>query len=170
MQQNKKIYPLTNEVDILELRKEDIMKLKFIWDKKQEIDEIEIKAHPVNKEKLESLKQELSPSMTLNVQNPKNNRKLRINIQQVEVIVSLGHLSKIVLISKEEYLLQKRLKELLTLEANGFFRINNSTILNLSQVDSFSSSEYARLEVFTKTNNRYLVSRHYAKLIKEKLL
>lgn len=146
------------------------MKLNFIWDKKQEMDQVDIKAHPVNKEKLESLKQGLYSSMTLSVQNPKNNRKLRIDIQQVEVIVSLGHLSKTILVSKEEYILQKRLKELQTLEENGFFRINNSTILNLSQVDSFSSSEYARLEVFTKNNNRYLVSRHYAKLIKERLL
>ena len=155
---------------MLEIRKEDNMKLNFIWDKKQEMDEVEIKAHPVNKEKLEPLKQELCSSQMFNVQNPKNNRKLRIDIQQVEVIVSLGHLSKIISASKEEYLLQKRLKELLTLEANGFFRINNSTILNLSQVASFRSSDHARLEVFTKNNNKYLVSRHYAKLIKEKLL
>ncbi|TRZ39559.1 LytTR family transcriptional regulator [Niallia circulans] len=145
------------------------MKLNFIWDKKQEIDKVDIKAHPVNKDKLETLKQGFCTDVTLNVQNLKNNRKLRIDIHQIEVIVSLGHLSKILLASKEEYLLQKRLKELQTLEANGFFRINNSTILNLSQVASFRSSEYARLEVFTKNDNKYLVSRHYAKLIKEKL-
>ncbi|MFP7473448.1 LytTR family DNA-binding domain-containing protein [Niallia taxi] len=145
------------------------MKLNFIWDKNKELDEVDIKAHPINKDKLETIKQVLGSSITLNVQNPKNNRKLRIDIQQVEVIVSLGHLSKTILASKEEYLLQKRLKELQTLEANGFFRINNSTILNLSQVASFRSSEFARLEVFTKNNNKYLVSRHYAKLIKEKL-
>ena len=170
LQQNKYIYPLIDLVDILEIRKENNMKLNFIWDKMQEINEIEIKAHPVNKEKLISLKQGLRLSETLNVLDPKNNRKLRIDIEKVEVIVSFGHLSKIVLISKEEYLLQKRLKELLTLEDIGFFRINNSSILNLSQVTSFSSSEHARLEVFTKNNNTYLVSRHYAKLIKEKLL
>lgn len=145
------------------------MKLNFIWDKKQEINKVDIKAHPVNKDKLETLKQGICTDVTLNVQNLKNNRKLRIDIHQIEVIVSLGHLSKILLASKEEYLLQKRLKELQTLEANGFFRINNSTILNLSQVASFRSSEYARLEVFTKNDNKYLVSRHYAKLIKEKL-
>ncbi len=75
------------------------MKLNFIWDKKQEIDEVDIKAHPINKDKLETLKQGLGSSMTLNVQNPKNNRKLRIDIQQVEVIVSLGHLSKTILAS-----------------------------------------------------------------------
>lgn len=58
-----------------------------------------MKSIPINKDKLETLKQGLGSSMTLNVQNPKNNRKLRIDIQQVEVIVSLGHLSKTILAS-----------------------------------------------------------------------
>ncbi|TCN26508.1 LytTR family DNA-binding domain-containing protein [Mesobacillus foraminis] len=145
------------------------MKLNFIWDKGRAMDEIEIIANPVNKEKLVSLKDGLCSNITLNVLNPKNNRKLRINIQQVEVIESLGHLSKVILVNNEEYLLQKRLKELQVLEANGLYRINNSTILNLSQVASFRSGEYARLEVFTKNNKKYLVSRHYAKLIREEL-
>jgi DNA-binding LytR/AlgR family response regulator len=145
------------------------MKLNFIWDKERAIDEIEIIANPVNKPKLASLQEELGSNITLTVQNPKNNRTLRIDIQQVEVIESLGHLSKIVLVNNEEYLLQKRLKELQILEENGLYRINNSTILNLSHVTSFRSGDYARLEVFTKSNKKYLVSRHYAKLIKERL-
>jgi DNA-binding LytR/AlgR family response regulator len=154
---------------ILVIRKEDNMKINFIWDKERAIDEIEIIANPFNKEKLVTLRDGLSSNTTLNVQNPKNNRKLTIDIQQIEVIQSLGHLSKLVLVNNEEYLLQKRLKELQALEANGLYRINNSTILNLSQVTSFRSGDYARLEVFTKSNNNYLVSRHYAKLIKERL-
>ncbi|MDQ0229896.1 LytTR family DNA-binding domain-containing protein [Metabacillus malikii] len=145
------------------------MKIKFRWDKQRAIDEIEIIANPVNKEKLGSLKDGLETSISLNVQNPKNNRQLRIDIQQIEMIKALGHLCKVVLVNKEEYLLQKRLKELEILEDNGLYRINNSTILNLSQVASFKSGEYARLEVYTKNNTKYLVSRHYAKLIKEKL-
>jgi len=154
---------------ILVIRKEANMKLNFIWDKERAIDEVEIIANPVNKEKLFSLKDGLSSNTTLHVQNPKNHRKLTIDIQQVEVIHSLGHLSKLALVNNEEYLLQKRLKELQALEANGLYRINNSTILNLSQVTSFRSGDFARLEVFTKSNKKYLVSRHYAKLIKERL-
>ncbi len=145
------------------------MKLIFNWDRERTIDEIEIISNPVHKEKLASLKDRLFSDKTLNVQNPKNNRKLRIDIQQVEVIESLGHLTKIVLANNEEYLHEKRLKELQDLEANGLYRINNSTILNLSQVTSFKSGKHARLEVFTKNNKKYLVSRHYAKMIKERL-
>ncbi|WP_420167129.1 LytTR family DNA-binding domain-containing protein [Bacillus coahuilensis] len=90
-------------------------------------------------------------------------------MQQIEVITSLGHLSKVILSNQEEYLLDMRLKELKQFEANGLFRINNSTILNLSQISSFRSGDYARLEVYTKNDKKYLVSRHYAKLIKERL-
>ncbi|KUP09390.1 hypothetical protein Q75_00220 [Bacillus coahuilensis p1.1.43] len=145
------------------------MKINFTWDIARDTNEIEIIANPVNKEKLWTLKEGLSSNSTINVQNPKNNRKLSIRIQQIEVITSLGHLSKVILSNQEEYLLDMRLKELKQFEANGLFRINNSTILNLSQISSFRSGDYARLEVYTKNDKKYLVSRHYAKLIKERL-
>lgn len=145
------------------------MKLNFIWDKERAIDEVEIIANPVNIEKLAFINEGLSSNTTLNVQNPKNNRRLRIEIQQIISIEAIGHLTKVILINNEEYLLQKRLKELQVLEAKGLYRINNSTILNLAHVQSFASGEYARLEVFTTNNNKYIASRHYAKRIKEKL-
>lgn len=88
------------------------MKFNFIWDRERAIDEIEIIANPVNKEKLAQLKEGLSETITLSVQNPKNNRKLLIDIQQIVVIEALGHLTKVIIETNEEYLLQKRLKEL----------------------------------------------------------
>lgn len=75
----------------------------------------------------------------------------------------------IYLLNQQEYILQKRLKDLTDLENLNFYRINNSQILNLNAVHSFQLGEHARLEVHTKTGSTYVVSRHYAKKIKEKL-
>ncbi|MEE6695463.1 LytTR family DNA-binding domain-containing protein [Pediococcus acidilactici] len=49
-------------------------------------------------------------------------------------------------------------------------RINNSTILNINQVTEFKTAKYARIEVHTKNAECFIVSRHYAKKVKEWLI
>ncbi|MCS8617997.1 LytTR family transcriptional regulator DNA-binding domain-containing protein [Latilactobacillus curvatus] len=46
-------------------------------------------------------------------------------------------------------------------------RINNTTILNLQQVANFAVGSNVRLVVYTQSGRQYIVSRYYAKQIKE---
>lgn len=99
----------------------------------------------------------------------KSSRNVLIQLSDIEVITSLGHLSQISTSEGKKYYFNKKLKELTYLEKYLFYRINQSTILNVDDIISFNVSANSRLEVVTKKQNTYLVSRHYAKNIKERL-
>jgi len=131
------------------------MKINFHWNNEKAIDEVDLISHPHNKEQLT---------------HPSNNRKQLIPISQIEAITSLGHLTKVLTIENEFFFLNNRLKELNYLEDNGLYQINQSTLINLKEIKLFQTEKHARLELITKTNQHYLVSRHYAKKIKERLL
>lgn len=145
------------------------MKFTYIWKKEKRSDEVEVISHPSNEQLLKNMAASLDMVQTIHVKNPKNDRTQTIPLDEVEAIFALGHISKVLTISGKEFFLQKKLKELTYLENDRCFRINNSTILNLKHVRSFSAGSYARLEVFTQTDHVYTVSRHYAKIIKERL-
>lgn len=49
--------------------------------------------------------------------------------------------------SGELYLINKRLKELENVEEKYFVKINNKTIINIKEIEEFSSASNARLEV-----------------------
>jgi two-component system, LytTR family, response regulator len=146
------------------------MNINYIWKDDQPANEIDMISNPINENMLLKLEKSINSSLSLKAINPKNNRLIVVELEKIESIESLGHLSKLVLDDGSELWLKKILKELSYLEQFDFFRINNSTILNLLHIDSFRSGNYARLEVFTKNNHKYIVSRHYAKKIKERLL
>lgn len=146
------------------------MRLTYFWDNYKEKNEIEITSHPINEQTLKNLMASLDEQPMIPVKDIKTERIQKIPLAEIEVISAFGHLTKVHMIHGGEYFLQKRLKELMSLEKNHFYRINNSTILNTKQIKSFSAGSQARLEVYTKTNNQYVVSRHYAKYLKEKLL
>lgn len=145
------------------------MKLTYIWKKDRSKDVVEVISHPANEQRLKQMAATLEVAETIQVKDPITDRTEKIPLAEVEAIFALGHISKVLTISGKEYFLQKKLKELTDLEKGTCFRINNSTILNLKHVRSFSAGSYARLEVGTNTNNMYIVSRHYAKLIKGRL-
>ncbi|MFC7055751.1 LytTR family DNA-binding domain-containing protein [Enterococcus alcedinis] len=105
----------------------------------------------------------------LSVINPTNDRKLLLPLTEIECFESFGHLCKVFTKEQDVYLIQKRLKEIPKMNLHHFQQINNATILNIAMIQSFHSGEHARLEVHTTTNQSYIVSRHYAKQIKEKL-
>jgi len=146
------------------------MKFNYIWNNNQSSSEIEIISNPSNKELLSTIEQHFSKSITLSATDFKTNRQVMIELNDIEAIEASGHFTKVFLIDGTELLLNKILKELSYLESFGLVRINNSMILNMNQIHSFASGSHARLEVITKQQNKYIVSRHYAKSIKEKLL
>jgi len=146
------------------------MKFNFIWKNNKSSSEIEIISNPSNKELLSTFEQQFFQSITLSATDFKTNRQVMIELNNIEVIEASGHFTKIFLIDGTELMLNKILKELSYLESFGLVRINNSMILNLNQIRSFASGSHARLEVITKQQNTYIVSRHYAKSIKEKLI
>lgn len=145
------------------------MNINFTWVKEKALNEIDIFANPENRIVLESLEHQLQQEREILAIDPKNNRSIKIQLNQVISFETMGHLVKIYLLNQQEYILQKRLKDLMDLENLNFYRINNSQILNLNAVQSFQLGEHARLEVHTRTGSTYVVSRHYAKKIKEKL-
>ncbi|MDT2436585.1 LytTR family DNA-binding domain-containing protein [Enterococcus avium] len=145
------------------------MNINFTWVKEKALNEIDIFANPENRAKLERLEKLLQQEQEIVAIDPKNNRSIKLPLDQIVSFETMGHLVNVHLINQQNYLMQKRLKELVTLESQNFYRINNSQILNLSCVQSFQLGEHARLEVHTKTDSTYIVSRHYAKKIKEEL-
>jgi len=145
------------------------MKFNYIWNNNHSTSEIDIISNPSNKEWLSTLEQQVSQPITINATDLKTNRQVMIDLNQIEAIEASGHFTKVYLLDGTELLLNKILKELAYLESFHLVRINNSIILNLKQIQSFASGSHARLEVITKQQHKYIVSRHYAKSIKEKL-
>ncbi len=147
------------------------MKVNYFWKKDFPNDLIEITTNLANKHIVDKIDVAVKEWPELVGINQRNNRKEKVRLVDVEAIESYAHLSKIYTANmKGEFLLQKRIKELLYLEKYNFYRINNSTILNLDQISFFEVGEYARLEVVTASKKQYTVSRHYAKRIKEELV
>lgn len=146
------------------------MKITFYWKETQPVDELKLIAHPQNKQDVLTLEKALETiEPQIHVIDPKNNRKSFLSLNKIETIQAFGHLCQLLTITGEPFLIQKRLKAVLEMNFPYLVQINNSTILNLNHVVSFESGQNARLEVHTQKNNHYVVSRHYAKLIKEKL-
>jgi len=144
------------------------MKINFDWDDLYSLSEIGIQLNPKNHELKNKLKTFLSDKAHIEVINPKNNRSLLLNCSQVLSIEAMDNLSKVYTTNNEVFYTNGRLKKFETIA--NFFRINNSIILNLAEVIDFNTGKYARLEVHTKGNQSFIVSRHYAKRLKEELI
>lgn len=146
------------------------MKIKINWKSEYPKDEIKIESNPINKGIVQKIESIIAPKPELLLIDWRTDDKLLISIDKIESIESFAHISKVKLIDFEiKYHLNKRLKELEYLEEYNFQRINNSTILNLNEISVFSVITNARLEIKTIKNNSYIVSRHYSKIIKERL-
>lgn len=145
------------------------MKITYQWDPLQPLNEVNIIANEKNQAEVEKIAKHLNTVTNLSVINPTNDRKLLLPLTEIECFESFGHLCKVFTKEQDVYLIQKRLKEIPKMNLHHFQQINNATILNIAMIQSFHSGEHARLEVHTTTNQSYIVSRHYAKQIKEKL-
>ncbi|GAA0114916.1 MULTISPECIES: LytTR family DNA-binding domain-containing protein [Clostridium] len=51
----------------------------------------------------------------------------------------------------------------------GFLRISKSIIINLHKIKSLKSYTSGRIEVYLKSNEKVIVSRHYAPILRQKL-
>lgn len=143
------------------------MKIKWFWDKEYELDHIGVQLNPKNQELKPVIEQALLQEKQIEVIQPSNNRRLKITSRDIFIIEAIDHLSKIYTVDDQVFYIKGRLKDFDHLQAVGIFRINNSVLLNLAQVASFKSEQYARLKVYTKNNQNFTVSRHYAKQIRE---
>ncbi len=133
-------------------------------------DYIEISGHPSNQKLMQNIGQNFDDRNSLIVLDLSNSRRKKIMLSEIEVIQTMGHLSKVSTFTSQQFQLNQKLKELDYLTQYGFFRISRSTILNLACIKEFNVEPHARLQVKTLNNNKYLVSRYYAKAIKEKLI
>lgn len=146
------------------------MRIKRVWDKTISLNELILNAHPENKTKVDMLLTKLEQKKHIALINPTNNRTVKVDIDSILTIESYTQLSIVKLSNdKQEYYIQKRLKDLDQLNQYGLFRINNSMMINISKIKSFQAVENARLEMITQDNQIYTVSRYYAKKIKEEL-
>ena len=139
--------------------------LEFKWDLKQAIDKATITLHPDNKKYASKITRSFNFKDQVEVINPKNERRLKIYL-----IEAMDHLSKLYTVNNQVYYIRGRLKDLEKLALKNLMRINNSTILNMDQVTEFKKATYARIEVHTKNAESFIVSRHYAKKVKEGLI
>ncbi|HCM89379.1 MULTISPECIES: LytTR family DNA-binding domain-containing protein [Vagococcus] len=146
------------------------MKINVKYLEEKNKDELDIISHPSNQLLLDKLTKTIQIPQTLIVTQPNNNRQKIITISDIEAITTLGHVSKIILTNQESYFYPKRIKELTFLTQNNLYQINQSTIINLNHVYTFQVEKHARLEIITKSQQHYIVSRHYVKQIKERLL
>lgn len=146
------------------------MKINILIDKILNKDEIEIKVSPENINLGQDLKNYIRQISKLTVINPKNDSKIKVNMNDILDFQSEGHMCCVKMKSKELYLINKRLKEIESLNYKSFVKINNQTIINLNEVKEFSSAPNARLEVILSDESSHFVNRHYVKIIKEKLL
>lgn len=147
------------------------MKLKInnIWSDLKSIDEIDIVSHPKNEKTIDRIESYLKKGTQINVHEIKTNRIVLIQVSEIESIISIGHISQVLTLEGYNYYLNKRLKDLSYLQSESLFKVNQSTILNLETIVKFNVEQHSRLMVTTNSKNDYLISRHYAKNIKEKL-
>jgi len=146
------------------------MKINILIDKILNKDEVEIRVSPENINLGQDLKDYIRQISKLTVINPKNDSKIKVNMNDILDFQSEGHMCCVKMKSKELYLINKRLKEIENLNYKSFVKISNQTIINLNEVKEFSSATNARLEVILSDGSSHFVNRHYVKIIKERLL
>ncbi|GIM33514.1 MAG: LytTR family DNA-binding domain-containing protein [Paraclostridium dentum] len=146
------------------------MKINILIDKILGRDEVEIKVCPENVNLGHDLENYIRQISKLTVINTKNDSKIKVNINDILKFQSEGNMCCVKMKSKELYLINKRLKEIDSLNYKNFVKINNQTIINLNEVKEFSSAPNARLEVILSDGSFHFVNRHYVKIIKERLL
>lgn len=145
------------------------MKINYFWDKNYEVNQIGIRLNPVNRHLSLKINLILENSKKLNVVDPLSDRKLYIKYDEIYLIEAMDNFSKIYTFNRKVFYARGRLKDFESKKIDGISRINNSTMLNLTDVVNFRQGLYARLEVETKDGEIHIVSRHYAQKIKEVL-
>lgn len=144
--------------------------MKLIYHESTQIplEEIHIHAHPAN--------QDLAQSLTLNKQikqltlvNPVNNRQYLCPLHLIESFEANGHYCEVQLLDDRRLIFPQRLKQLTGLLDHRFCQINQSQWIQWQAIESFTVERHARLQLISTSQRKYMVSRHYAKFIKERV-
>lgn len=131
-------------------------------------DVINLESHEINKELVNDLINIFETKITLI--DIKTNKFIKVSVNQIESIESFTHLSKVNLVDDSLFYIKGRIKEFSNFTQYKIVKINNSQLFNLSHINQFSSDKASRLLVISKSNKEYIVSRYYAREIKEMLL
>ncbi|RRK09686.1 LytTR family transcriptional regulator [Lactiplantibacillus garii] len=142
------------------------MKIEYDWRAGMDRETLYVTAHPSNRQWVTKLLHQEQ----LTVQSALNGHTYRLDYHEIVTITALTQQSCVRTLSGQTYYVAGRLKALQYLAAAGLMRINNTTILNLALITNFGTEKYARLVVETTTGQQLIVSRHYAKQIREALL
>lgn len=143
------------------------MKIIFNWDSKCAQDTIVVHSQPQNQATVESAFKKLTFDQSIQVRDARTDRLQNISLTAIESFTAFGYLAKVATIDGNDYYYPSNLKQLAPFSQNSFLRINNTTILNLQQVANFAVGSNARLVVYTQSGRRYIVSRYYARQIRE---
>ncbi|WP_288228026.1 hypothetical protein [uncultured Enterococcus sp.] len=73
------------------------MNIHFTWVKEKAVNEIDIFAHPENKQQLLQLEKQLQQEKELIAIDPKNNRSVKLPMNQVVAFETMGHLVQVTL-------------------------------------------------------------------------
>lgn len=131
-------------------------------------DVINLESHEINKELVNDLINIFETKITLI--DIKTNKFIKVSVNQIESIESFTHLSKVNLVDDSLFYIKGRIKEFSNFTQYKIVKINNSQLFNLSHINQFSSDKASRLLVISNSNKEYIVSRYYAREIKEMLL
>lgn len=131
-------------------------------------DVINLESHEINKELVNDLINIFETKITLI--DIKNNKFIKVSVNQIESIESFTHLSKVNLVDDSLFYIKGRIKEFSNFTQYKIVKINNSQLFNLSHINQFSSDKASRLLVISNSNKEYIVSRYYAREIKAMLL
>ncbi|MBB3113196.1 DNA-binding LytR/AlgR family response regulator [Paenibacillus phyllosphaerae] len=147
------------------------MKIIFEADSGMALQVAKVTTHPAEKELWGQLTHAIhSAERKIVVIDARNDRKVEVPLSTIAVIQSEDRMCSVRLITGEMYLLGKRLKVVEEdLGSAAFMKINNQTIINMSYITAFSSTDQARVEVVLHDQSSYFVSRHYMKTFKERL-
>jgi DNA-binding LytR/AlgR family response regulator len=152
-------------------REETQVKVIFEADPGADPHVAKVTTHPAVKEQWGTMKEAIvNAASKLTVIDAKNGRQVQIPLSCVAAIESEDRMCNVRVITGERYLLQMRLKAVEeSLNSSHFTKINNQTIINVSFIKEFSSTDHARIKVVLTDQSSFFVSRFYIKNFRGKL-
>lgn len=129
------------------------------------LEDVMVVTHPDKEKEWQQLRQAIEQTeKVLTVIDGKNNRNCQIPISAVISIESEDRSCNLTMASGEMFLYTKRLKYVeQEFAPYGFIRVNNQVVINHKEIERFSATTNARIELLMKNGATYFISRHYIK-------
>lgn len=141
------------------------MNIMFKGKEQLAIEDVLVVTHPAREQDWGRIQQAIKQTeKTITVINGRNNRSSQLPISSVTSFESEDRLCNVKTIDGEMFLYTKRLKYVEEEAAQyGFFRINNQVVINHKEIEQFTATTNARIELLMKDGSTYFISRHYIK-------